>query len=246
MRTEYVLIIRSAEDERKALAAESAQPSHGQGAQRQEETMEALPNKAFERALHQRLLDGDLVAPQELAVAFLPAVIDRLKHRFSRLDDESLMLDAAADAILSYAERPSQYNPDRLRLLPYLVMSADGDLKNALRRQQRQARRVLPMGDVELLLDARNPEQDEARPNEHAAVPEVEEVARRVREVVSDPVDQQLVGLMIQGERRTEAFARVLGITEMGIPQQRKIVKQHKDRLKKRLTRLGVRLREPS
>jgi hypothetical protein len=31
----------------------------------------------------------------------------------------------------------------------------------------------------------------------------------------------------------------------MGIPQQRKIVKQHKDRLKKRLTRLGVRLREP-
>jgi RNA polymerase sigma-70 factor, ECF subfamily len=246
MRTEYVLIIRSAEDDRKALAPELAHPSHGHGAQRQEEAMEVLPNEAFERELHQRLVDGDHVAPQELAVAFLPAVIDRLQQRFSRLDDESLMLDAAADAILSYAERPSQYSPDKLRLLPYLVMSADGDLKNALRRQQRQAHRELPVNDVELLIDARNPEQDEARPNEHAAAPEVEEVARRVREVVSDPIDQQLVDLMIQGERRTEAFARVLGITEMGILQQRKIVKQHKDRLKKRLSRLGVRLREPN
>jgi DNA modification methylase len=246
MRTEYVLIIRSAEDDRKALAPELAQPSHGHGAQRQEESMEVLPNEAFERELHQRLLDGDLVAPQELAVAFLPAVIERLKQRFSRLDDDSLMLDAAADAILSYAERPSQYDPDRLRLLPYLVMSADGDLKNALRRQQRRAHRELPVAKVELLIDARNPEQDEARLNEYAAVPAVEEVARRVREVVSDPVDQQLVDLMIQGERRTKAFARVLGITEMDIPQQRKIVKQHKDRLKKRLTRLGVSLREPS
>jgi hypothetical protein len=208
--------------------------------------MEVLPNEAFERELHQRLLDGDLVAPQELAVAFLPAVIERLKQRFSRLDDDSLMLDAAADAILSYAERPFLYDPDRLRLLPYLVMSADGDLKNALRRQQRRAHRELPVANVELLIDARNPEQDEARLNEYAAVPAVEEIARRVREVVSDPVDQQLVDLMIQGERRTKAFARVLGITEMDIPQQRKIVKQHKDRLKKRLTRLGVSLREPS
>jgi DNA modification methylase len=246
MRTEYVLIIRSAEDERKALAAEPAQSSHGHGARPQEETMEDLPNEAFERELHQRLLDGDFVASQELAVAFLPAVVDRIKQRFPRLDDESLVLDATADAILSYAERPSQYDPDKLRLLPYLVMSADGDLKNALRRQQRQAQREFPMHDVELLLDARNVVQEEASSEEHPAVPEVEEVARRIREVIPDPVDQQLVGLMIQGERQTAVFARVLGIAELDVRRQSKIVKRHKDRLKKRLMRLGVRLREPS
>lgn len=246
MRTEYVLIIRSAEDERKALTAESGQSSHGHDVQLQEEIMGVLPNQAFERELHQRLLDGDFVASHEVAAALLPAVVDRLKQRFRRLDDETLLLDAAADAILNYAERPSQYDPNKLRLLSYLVMSADGDLKNALHRQQRQAQREVPRPDVELLLDARNPEQEEARPYEHPGVPEVEEVAHKIRQAIPDPVDQQLVDLMIQGERRTAVFARVLGITELDIQQERKIVKQHKDRLKKRLARLGVRLREPS
>jgi hypothetical protein len=208
--------------------------------------MEALPDEAFERELHQRLLDGDLVASQELAAAFLLVVVDRLKQRFPGLDDESLIFDAATDAILSYAERPSQYKPDGLRLLAYLVMSADGDLKNALRRHQRRAHRELSMSDVELLLDARNPEEDKEAYPEHAVGPEVNGVARRVREVIPDPVDQQFIDLMIQGERRTDAFAKVLGIADMEVKQQRKIVKQHKDRLKKRLTRLGVRLREPS
>jgi RNA polymerase sigma-70 factor (ECF subfamily) len=208
--------------------------------------MEALPNQAYERELHERLLDGDLVASQELATAFLPAVVDRLKQRFPRLNDETLIFDAATDAILSYAERPSQYDPQGLRLLSYLIMSADGDLKNALRRHQRRAHREVPMRDVELLLDARNPEEEEVYPEERVAAPGVKEVDRRMREEIPDPVDQQLVGLMMEGERRTEAFARVLGITDMGILQQRKLVKQHKDRLKKRLMRLGMRLHEPS
>jgi RNA polymerase sigma-70 factor (ECF subfamily) len=178
--------------------------------------------------------------------AFLPAVVERLKRRFPRLNDESLIFDAAADAILSYAERPSRYDPQRLRLLSYLVMSADGDLKNALQRHQRRAHREVPMGDVELLLDARNSEVEEVHPEKRPAAPGVEEVDHRIREEIPDPVDQQLVDLMMQGERRTEAFARVLGITDMELLQQRKLVKQHKDRLKKRLMRLGMRLHEPS
>jgi RNA polymerase sigma-70 factor, ECF subfamily len=208
--------------------------------------MEALPNQSYERELHERLLDGDLVASQEVATAFLLAVVERLKQRFPRLDDESLIFDAAADAILSYAERPSQYDPQRLRLLSYLVMSADGDLKNALQRHQRRAHREVPMRDVELLLDARNSEVEEVYPEKRPAAPGVEEVDHKIREEIPDPVDRQLVDLMMQGERRTEAFARVLGITDMDVLQQRKLVKQHKDRLKKRLMRLGIRLHEPS
>jgi RNA polymerase sigma-70 factor (ECF subfamily) len=208
--------------------------------------MEALPDRAYERELHERLLAGDLVASQEVATAFLLAVVERLRQRFPRLDDESLIFDAAADAILSYADRPSQYDPQGLRLLSYLVMSAHGDLKNALQRHRRQARREVPVGDVELLLDVRNSEVEEVQPEERPATPGVRKVGHRMREEIPDPVDQQLVGLMVQGERRTEAFARVLGITDMEVLQQRKLVKQHKDRLKKRLMRLGMRLHEPS
>jgi len=246
MRTEYVLIIRSVENGRKAPAGDSAQLSQGHDAPTQEETMEALPNEAFERELHQRLLDGDFTASRELAAAYLLAVVDRLRRRFPRLDDESLIFDAATDAILNYAERPSQYKPDTMRLLRYLVMSADGDLKNALRRQRKRAQREFPRHDVELLLEARNQYGDEEDTDEGVAAPGAEELVHKVRQVIFDPRDRRLVDLMIQGERRTAAFARVLGITAVDAVQQRRIVKQHKDRLKKRLARLGVRLREPS
>lgn len=208
--------------------------------------MEALPNDRFERELHQRLLDGDLVASRDLAAAYLPALVDRLRRRFPRLDDESLVFDAATDAILSYAERPSQYKAGTMRLLPYLVMSADGDLKNALRRQRQRAQREFPGGDVELLLEARNHYQEEEGTDEPVDAPKTEELVRKVRQVVPDLIDRKLIDLMIQGERRTAAFARVLGIAAVDAVQQRRIVKQHKDRLKKRLARLGVRLREPS
>ncbi len=211
--------------------------------------MGALPEEVFERELHQRLLSGDPVASQELAAAFLEPLVDRLRTKFQRLGDETLVLDAATDAVLGYAERPSQFNPDKLRLLPYLVMSARGDLLNALERRRRQAGREIPTDRVEDLLDARNSlrkEADPTDPGERVAVPDLQEVVGRVRETITDPVDRQLIDLMAQGERRTEPFAAVLGIAGLDVEQQRRIVKRHKDRLKKRLARLGVELREPS
>jgi len=186
------------------------------------------------------------VASQELAAAFLEPLVDRLRTKFQRLGDETLVLDAATDAVLGYAERPSQFNPDKLRLLPYLVMSARGDLLNALERRRRQAGREIPTDRVEDLLDARNSLRKEADPGERVAVPDLQEVVGRVRETITDPVDRQMVYLMAQGERRTEPFAAVLGIAGLDVEQQRRIVKRHKDRLKKRLARLGVELREPS
>jgi RNA polymerase sigma-70 factor (ECF subfamily) len=61
---------------------------------------------------------------------------------------------------------------------------------------------------------------------------------------VSDPVDRELLEMILTGERKTAPYARSLGIADRSETEQRKIVKRHKDRLKKRLRRLGVRLRE--
>jgi hypothetical protein len=211
--------------------------------------MEKLPDEAQELELHTRLLAGDKVASDEVARAFLLPVVERLRRRFRRLDDETLVQDAASDAILSYVERPAQYNPKRKRLLGYLVMSADGDLRNALDSQRRRATREVTTDSVELYLEARNIDWEEANEvGEHdddaMSVSDIAEVKRKVAEVITDPVDLRLVELMLRGERRTKAFAKVLGIAALDELEQRRIVKQAKDRLKKRLVRLGVRLRE--
>jgi len=214
--------------------------------------MEELPDEAQEHDLHARLLAGDPVASHEVASAFLLAVVERLQQRFRRLDDETLIWDAASDAILNYAERPAQFDPTRRRrLLDYLVMSADGDLRNALAsRSRRRAKHEVPSDRVELLLDVRNidceepsdfGERDDATATSNM---DVEEVKRKVAEVITGPTDWQVVELMLQGERGTIAFAEVLGITHLDELEQRRIVYRVKDRLKRRLARLGVRLRE--
>ena len=58
-------------------------------------------------------------------------------------------------------------------------------------------------------------------------------------------LDRRLIQLMLDGERSTGAFARVLGIENQSTEDQRRIVKQHKDRLKASLQRRQERKGQP-
>jgi hypothetical protein len=49
--------------------------------------------------------------------------------------------------------------------------------------------------------------------------------------------DLAVLALLRDGERKTAAYARVLGIADRPIEEQRRIVKREKDRLQKRLAR---------
>jgi hypothetical protein len=49
--------------------------------------------------------------------------------------------------------------------------------------------------------------------------------------VLSDR-DRRIVKLMLEGVRETSTYARVLEIEDRSLDEQRRIVKQHKDRLK--------------
>jgi RNA polymerase sigma-70 factor (ECF subfamily) len=92
--------------------------------------------RGFNEQIHRRLVDGDPVAPSELADTYLPLLIDHLRKKFKRVGEHEVM-DAAADAILNYAEHPERFDPARLDLEGYLMMSAQGDLLNALARHRR-------------------------------------------------------------------------------------------------------------
>jgi hypothetical protein len=74
---------------------------------------------------------------------------------------------------------------------------------------------------------------------------ENEQLHRQQEEMMSllqDPKDRQILVLRLQGERRTGAFAEILGISHLPIETQRREVKRAKDRIDKTLRRQGGRV----
>lgn len=232
--------------------------------------------------IHQRLLDSDPIAPAELAETYLPRVIERLKRKFRRVPEHDVM-QAAADAILTYAELPGSFDPTRLSLESYLAMSAQGDLLNALAKRRRL--KVGPVrcpacGEGQLVklpavcpvcgvavprgIEAVQPREvsfeavaeaevarNTGRDPSPAEIVEQAEGRRRggtlmekALETIMDPQDRQLVRLMLGGERKTAAYSAILGVQGLEVTEQRRLVKQHKDRLTQRLRRLRGKLRE--
>ncbi len=151
--------------------------------------------------------------------------------------------DAAVDAILNYAERPSQFDPAKSSLLGYLTLSARGDLLNALEAQKSRRTHEESLENVDFADLGR---KIESMSNESAADDiAVDNLAARrllsqLRAAADTPRDLAILQLMINGEKRTEIFAQALGLTELSLQARKNSVKRHKDRLKKRLQRLGI------
>jgi RNA polymerase sigma-70 factor (ECF subfamily) len=198
-----------------------------------------------DQLLHERLLAGDPTAPSDLAQQVLQPVTQRLRRRFPTVRDKSMIDDAAVDAILNYAERPSQFDPAKSSLLGYLTLSARGDLLNALEAQKSRWTHEESLENVDF---ADFDRKIKSMGNESAMLADdiaVDNLAARrllsqLRAAADTPRDLAILQLMINGEKRTEIFAQALGLTELSLQAQKSTVKRHKDRLKKRLQRLGI------
>ncbi len=197
--------------------------------------------KDFGEEVHQRLLHGDPTAPSEVMIAYLEPLTRRLRQRFPEVKDETIIQDAVTDALFQYAQSPGRFNPAKSSLASYLTMAARGDLLNALARERKRSARQGPLETVAEAALARNTlEESKDSGDSMAASPSMQVILQEV----SDPVDRELLEMILAGERKTAPYARALGIADRSETEQRKIVKRHKDRLKKRLQRLGVRWRE--
>ncbi len=188
---------------------------------------------------HSRLLERDPTAPADLAQAVLGVVLERLRRKYPNFVHDGDLDDSVADAILSYCERPEQFVPSKMSLLAYLTMSADGDFRNALARARRRSRRVLSLEVVEESPARRKTMHERAHSADDIVIErmESERLTERVRAAAHSPAEIRILQLMVDGERRTDHFASVLGVQRLSVNDQRRLVKQVKDRLKKRLVR---------
>lgn len=202
------------------------------------------PSEDFAEEIHQRLLArDDPTTASKLATAYLEVLVKRLrsKPRFGEIHDETLFYDAAADAILNYAENPASFEPCKSKLLTYLINSAEGDLLNALAKEKRKSKgrgRAVEQLTLDL---SQSLESDEITIIEEGTT---QKLMQQVLQEFPDPLDRQLLPLILDGERKTSAYAEILRIQDRDDVEQQRIVKQYKDRIKVRLKRLGGKINE--
>jgi DNA-directed RNA polymerase specialized sigma24 family protein len=144
--------------------------------------------------------------------------------------------DLATDAIVSYLSEPQRFDPNRASLFTYLVTIANGDALNLCRdrrREQKNHTRLVELSAAEgNVLDGGADDRLDAE----------RLIRAHIDKVAETDVDRQVLELMLQGERDTTTYAAVLGVAHLPIAEQRGAIKKCRDKIEKRLKRLGAEL----
>ncbi|HEU5199516.1 MAG TPA: hypothetical protein VFU32_07760 [Ktedonobacterales bacterium] len=207
--------------------------------------MKATPE---EYAFHQRLLAADdPTVPAEVAEWLYPLL---MRETYARACggggpvDRDMVKDAVANVLLEYIDAPERYDPDRGSLQRYLVMAAYRDFQNLSAKEARRAglQRYLSLlsteqEDEDIVDDQQDIEQLIGRI--HA-----ESLWQMLDEHFPDPTERQIVELIVDRVRSVQPYTQLLGLTHLSLGEQREEVKRVKDRLKKRLQRIGENLNE--
>lgn len=185
--------------------------------------------------LHQRLLDGDGTASEEVASKLLLSLAEEIGRKFPRTDKQ-IVWDGVTEAILDYCARPDQF--DAVRGVPldrFLSTAAWRNVANAVRGEVRRKARERKVGqaDREAAVELGAPAGNLLREETERHRRQRSELMKKLK----DRKDQRILELRMQGDRRTEAFAKILGISHLPADAQRRGVKRAKDRIDKALRR---------
>lgn len=189
-------------------------------------------------ALHEELLAGHSIASAQIAELLLPKIYKALTRKFSNVYDEHLIQTAANNAILSYLKSPNKFDANRGSLINFVWLLAKRDLLNLLSTKENTSNK----GEFVELDEAQTVYSNEAGQDETIEQFLVDEeqdhqTYKELYALLPDQIDRTILELMMNGERKTDLFAAVLGISDETPEEQRICVKKHKDRIKKVIQR---------
>lgn len=195
--------------------------------------------QAILMAIHRRLLAKEKTAWDDLVAVLLEPLVDELSV-YSRRIDEHVIREAVIDALLDECANPERFEASRgVPLDRFLAAAARRNVQDLQqsehRRKQREQRYGCQKKEANVALDP-------AAANILQEVQEGQE--RKVQNLltlVKNPRDREILLLRMQGVRCTAVFARILGIEDRSLEQQRREVKRCKDRLRRLATRHGFR-----
>jgi hypothetical protein len=196
----------------------------------------------FEIELNTLVKNDNALALSKIFDAYGGTITSKLKKLYSKYAkiDETLVLQSVNDALWGYYRNPHTFDPDKNTLLRFLEIAAERDLINLLKKERKflDFKNDLP-SDVELeekmwnraIGNGESPESDFIN----------KEVLHKIDEQFKNHFknerDIELAKLILAKVRETSRFSTVLEISELDIDEQQKLVKQHKDRIKKILDR---------
>jgi RNA polymerase sigma factor (sigma-70 family) len=205
------------------------------------------PPRDWQNSQHQLVVQGHVTAFAGLCEVALPHLTRFLQRQFPQ-HEPHLHDMVATDVLLSYHERPQQYDPEKLSLFAYLRMAARRDFFNAIDKQTRRDQRLLDIDDPAILttlVDEYSPEDvhlSEAWLQEHTGLSQ--QAFLEAFSATLPESDRPIFDLMRTGERQTEPYAALMGLSRLSVQTQRQEVKRAKDRLKARLRRFALSFRE--
>ncbi len=191
------------------------------------------------------LAGSSVTVTGEIAELFLPELVKSLSGEFKGIRDPHLILMAADDALIYYFDHSTKFDPTRSDLSIYLRLLAKSRLLNSLRAQKDSEGRkiVVEVDDIETV----NIVAAQSEPDAEAALISLgmqEDIMQQVEKFITDPIDLRLTALMVENIRDTSEYAKIMGIIDRPIIEQRRLVKRAKDRIKKVLER-KIKTRRP-
>jgi RNA polymerase sigma-70 factor (ECF subfamily) len=195
------------------------------------------PIPSYESGLHLRLITRSPTAPAELFyyITNKNNIISLFQRMYPKIDKEELW-DIVTDAILGIIDEPDKYKPQKGSLLSFIKMDIEGDIKNFLAKRERREKKGKIT--VELCEITGNTVERIDSPEDQLIKREtLDQLHRTVNRIFPDDADREMADLILEGERKTEIFAKILKITDWPIEKQEREVKRHKDRIKKRMKR---------
>ncbi len=195
--------------------------------------------------LHRALVEGSADASVPLAEKLIPILKAKLGSLNAEARDPHVVESAIGYGVARYLKEPEAYDPTGRTLPNYLAMDIEGDVRNELAKRRRQQARQESLEEevVELRSRDRNSTvEDEALDAvDPFDLPQAQvDAARRLLGQLA-PRDRELAQLVADGVRSYAAWATMLGIEHLPVEVQKREVKRQKDRIKKKLERMGER-----
>ncbi len=191
-----------------------------------------------------QLREGDSSVCDDLATIFLEPLSAWLRFKFPRVDPD-LCDTAAADTIMAFLNRPEAFDPVLQTLEMYLRFAARKNLYDLLRverRSMKNGKNGNPIQNFSALGAAEANIICGVRDNPLIELVRIESIeAIRVEfdqvRACLNPPDDKVLDLMIAEKFKTEDFAEVLGVLQVQVDEQRKLVKLSKERVIYRIER---------
>jgi len=195
--------------------------------------------------LHSLIKSGDDLAFVKLCDLYLESTINKVRQ-FNwqiHLNDSSLITEVVVDSFYSYLYNPDKFDYRKQTLERFLVIDAEGDLKNALAKKKREQNKIEIIKDeVEVDKQFGNSEMGKIKnlntPIQIMIGKEAEEVLNaELKKHFDSARDIEMANLILARERDTSVYADVLEIAHLNFEEQQQEVKRNKDRIKKVLDR---------